>query len=57
MGAIGGINTQTQRYHEPPVISQQCKNMIRKIFLVDSDKRITAKDLLEDEWVRGGGYD
>jgi hypothetical protein len=31
--------------------------MIKKIFQVDSDKRITAKDLLEDEWVRGYGYD
>jgi len=31
--------------------------MIKKIFQVDSDKRITARDLLEDEWVRGGGND
>ena len=42
----------SQRGHEP-VLTPECKNVIKKIFQVDSDRRITAKDLMEDEWVRG----
>jgi len=47
MGSQRNIRT------EEVVVSPECKNVIRKIFQAESAMRVTAKDLLEDPWVKG----
>jgi hypothetical protein len=46
-------SSQRNIRNEEMVVSPECKNVIRKIFQAESAMRVTAKELLEDPWVKG----
>jgi len=43
---------QKAKYDVPKEISSAVKNFLKRIFSIDSSKRATARQLLNDEWFR-----